>query len=107
MSGDGFAVRYTQSARDDLLRLFDFLLDRAQTVEDFDAAHLAVDTVEAAIDAHLSRTPFIFRKVGPSPFLRELVIPFRSAGYVVLYQVEDGSTVSVLAVRHQREDDYH
>lgn len=41
MRGD-FAVRYTDSARDDLLRLFDFLLDRAQTVEDFDAAQLVM-----------------------------------------------------------------
>ena len=106
MKGD-FDVRYTDAARDDLLRLFDFLLDRAQTIEEFDAAQLAVDTIAAAVEGHLGRTPFIFRKVGQSPFLRELVIPFRSAGYVVLYEIEDGSTINILAVRHQLEDDYH
>jgi len=42
-----------------------------------------------------------------SPFLRELVIPFGGAGYVALFEVEDQRTVTVLAVRHQREDDYH
>ena len=40
-----FEVRYADSAREDLLRLFDFLLERAQTAEDFDAAQLASDAV--------------------------------------------------------------
>lgn len=107
MGPDGFSVRYTDSARDDLLRLFDFLLDRAKTAEDFDLAQRAVDAVNDAVAGHLARTPFIFRKVGASPFLRELVVPFGRAGYVVLYEIRDGQTVDVLAVRHQREDDYH
>ena len=55
-----FAVRYTDAARDDLLRLFDFLLERANTVEDFAAA-----------------------------------------------QLENGSVVNIVAVRHQIEDDYY
>jgi hypothetical protein len=40
-------------------------------------------------------------------FLRELVIPSRSAGYVALYEIEGGGGVNVLAMRHQLEDDYH
>jgi ParE toxin of type II toxin-antitoxin system, parDE len=28
-------------------------------------------------------------------------------GYVALFEIEDASTVTVLAVRHQLEDDYH
>ena len=106
MSG-GFEVRYTDAARDDLLRLFDFLLLRCLTVDDFDAAQLALDTIKAQVENHLTRTPFIFRKAGESPFLRELVIPFRSAGYVALYEIEGGTIVNILAVRHQLEDDYH
>jgi plasmid stabilization system protein ParE len=39
--------------------------------------------------------------------LRELVISFGGAGYVALFEIEDNETVTVLAVRHQREDDYH
>jgi len=104
---DDFEVRYTDAARGDLLRLFEFLLERAQTAEEFDAAQLAINTITAAVEGHLGRTPFIFRKAGQSPFLRELVIPFRSAGYVVLYEIQDGTTVNILAVRHQLEDDYH
>ena len=102
-----FDVRYSDSAREDLLRLFDFLLDRAKTAEDFDLAQLAIDVIRDTVERSLSRTPFIYRKAGDSPFLRELLIPFRGAGYVALYEIKDAAHVTVLAVRHQLEDDYH
>jgi plasmid stabilization system protein ParE len=102
-----FEVRYTDSARDDLIRLFEFLLERAQTVEDLNAAQSAIDNLVAFVEGHLARTPFIYRKAGQSPFRRELIVPFRGAGYVVLYEIEGSSKINVLAVRHQLEDDYH
>ena len=101
-----FEVRYSDSAQKDLLRLFDFLLDRAKTAEDFDAAQLAVDAIRDSVERSLSRSPFVYRKAGHSPFLRELLIPFRGAGYVALYEIKDAAHVTVLAVRHQLEDDY-
>ena len=104
---DKFEVRYTEAARADLLRAFDYLLEQAQTVEDFEAAQRAVDTIRNAIEVHLGRTPFIYRKVGSSPFLRELIIPFGSTGYVALYEVSARHRVDIVALRHQREDDYH
>jgi len=82
------------------------LLDRASTDEDLDLAKRALNAITASIDS-LNRSPFTFRKVGQSPFLRELLIPFGHSGYVALFEIEDASTVSVLAVRHLREDDYH
>ena len=100
-------MRYTDVARVDLLRLYDFLLDAAQTIDDFDRAEIAVNTITTAVEGQLGRTPFIFRKVGDSPFLRELLIPFGRAGYVALYEIAPGSVVNILAVRHQIEDDYH
>ena len=102
-----FEVRYSESARDDLLRLFDFLLDSANTAQDFDLAQLAIDTIRDVIERNLSRTPFVYRKAGDSPFVRELLMPFRGAGYVALYEIEDAAHVTVLALRHQLEDDYH
>jgi plasmid stabilization system protein ParE len=52
--------------------------------------------------------PFSCRKAPPeNPFLRELIIPFGSAGYVLLFEIGDAESVTILAVRHQREDDYH
>jgi plasmid stabilization system protein ParE len=106
MTGD-FEVRYTDGGRADLLRLFDHLLDRAKTAEEFDAAQVAIDTIRLDVENHLSRTPFIYRKVGKSPFLRELVIPFGRGGYVAMYEIEGKSLINILAVRHQLEDDYH
>ena len=104
---DRFEVRYTESAREDLLRLFDFMLERAKTLDDFDAAQSSLDAVRAAIDGHLGKTPFIYRKAAESPFLRELIIPFRSSGYVVLYEIANEGIVNIVAVRHQLEDDYY
>lgn len=102
-----FEVRYTDAAQDDLLRLFDFLLEGAQTIEELDAAQTAIDALRTAIQNHLSRTPFIYRKAGESAFVRELIIPFGHSGYVALFEVEGADSVNILAVRHQLEDDYH
>lgn len=101
-----FEVRFSAAAADDLERLFDFLLERAQTVEDLDLAQSAVETVRSAVENLLAVTPYSFRKAGKSPTRRELIIPFGATGYVALYEIE-ASRVLVLAVRHQREEDYH
>jgi plasmid stabilization system protein ParE len=101
-----FAVRYSASARDDLKRLYQYLLDRSSTVEDLEFAERALDAIVSAAES-LGRSPFIYRKAGTSPFLRELLIPFGNSGYVALFEIEDASTVTILAVRHQLEDDYH
>jgi plasmid stabilization system protein ParE len=101
-----FAVRYSASAQDDLTRLYDYLLDRAATVEDLDLAEQALGAIAAAVES-LRRAPFIYRKADDDPFLRELLIPFGSSGYVALFEIEDAATVTILAVRHQLEDDYH
>ncbi|WP_431194806.1 plasmid stabilization protein [Burkholderia cenocepacia] len=48
------------------------------------------------------------RKVHPSmPFLRELIVPFGASGYAALFEIDDGQTVTIVAVRCQRESDYH
>ncbi len=102
-----FVVSYTHAARDDLLRLFEYLLKGADRLEELDAAQAAIDAITEALDRQLGRNPFGFRKAAESPFLRELLIPFSSSGYVALYEIEGGKRVNILALRHQREDDYH
>jgi plasmid stabilization system protein ParE len=58
--------------------------------------------------ALLAGSPFSCRKAAPdNTFLRELIIAFGASGYVALFEIDDANTVTVLAVRHQREDDYH
>jgi hypothetical protein len=37
----------------------------------------------------------------------QLIVPFGRSGYVALFEVENDSTVAVVAVRLQLEDDYH
>ena len=101
-----FEVRCSDSAPEDLLRLFDFLLDRAKTVEDFASAQLAIDAIRNTVERSLSRAPFVYRKAGDSPFLREVLIPSDGAGYVALYEIKDATHLAALAVRHQNEDDY-
>jgi plasmid stabilization system protein ParE len=97
-----YRVRFTADAEDDLLRLYDFLLE-----QDFDAAEHALEAIRTSIEL-LGLSPFSCRKaVAHNPLLRELVIPFGAAGYVALFEIEGPSTVTILAVRHQREDDYH
>ena len=102
-----FDVRFSAAADDDLARLFDFLLHKAETVEDLDLAQAAIEAVRSAALNQLAATPYSFRKAGKSPTRRELIIPFGATGYVALYEVASPSSVVVLAVRHQREEDYH
>lgn len=101
-----FAVRYSATARDDLKRLYEYLLDRSTTIEDLELAERAFDAIVTAVDS-LGRSPFIYPKAGHSPFLRELLIPFGKSGYVALFEIENAATVTILAVRRQLEDDYH
>lgn len=102
-----FEVLYSSSAREDLIQLFDFLLDRARTAEEFQSAQLALGVIADTVERSLSRAPFVYRKAADSPFFRELLIPFGGTGYVALYEIKDATHVVVLAVRHQLEDDYH
>ena len=96
-----FRVRFTLEAKSDLERLYGFLVE-----QDAQFAERALKIIDRAW-AILEEFPFSCRKAEDSnPFLREIVIPFGSAGYVALFEIEDRETITVLAVRHQREDDY-
>ena len=102
-----FRVRLTREAEADLERLFEFVLDRERDRAggDLHLAELALAAIRAGIST-LRTSPFTCRKAGPSPFLRELVIPFGRSGYVALFEIVGDSDVVVSAVRHQLEDDY-
>lgn len=102
-----FEVRFSTAADDDLARLFDFLLERAETLDDLDMAEAAIEAIRSAAVNQLAATPYSFRKAGKSPTRRELIIPLGATGYVALYEIASPSSVVVLAVRYQREEDYH
>ena len=98
-----YKVRLTAEALEDLDRLYGFLLER-----DRDAAKRALAAIERAFEL-LAYSPFSCRRalLQKNPRWRELLIPFGHSGYVALFEIDDGRTVTVTVVRHQREEDYH
>jgi plasmid stabilization system protein ParE len=98
-----YRVRFTEEAKD-LDRLYDFLLEK-----DLELGEEAVDAIDEAVTV-LQKFPFSCRKAAGGshgPFLRELIVPFGSTGYVVLFEIDGPDAVTVVAVRHQREDDFY
>ena len=102
-----YAVEFTQGAEDDLVRLYDYLLDRAETLEELDVADEALQFVRQAALSHLSTTPYSYRKVGARSTLRELIIPFGTTGYILRFDIRSPELVLVIGARHQREEDFH
>lgn len=95
-------IQFAEAARAAIERLYRFLAE-----QDIPAADAALRALDKGWEL-LRSFPFSTRKADPAnPFLRELVIPFGGAGCVALYEIDDDRTVTILAVRHQREDDYH
>ncbi|MDP2015961.1 type II toxin-antitoxin system RelE/ParE family toxin [Hydrogenophaga sp.] len=90
----------TEEAVSDLDRLTDFLLQTAP-----EAAAGTVDLILEALQI-LASHPLVGR---PLPeHLRELVISRGRTGYLALYRYDESADVAlVLALRHQRESDYH
>lgn len=96
-----YKIRFTKTAREDLKRLYRFLVK-----QDIHAANHALGAINKAM-VLLETFPFTCRKAkADSPFLRELIITFGANGYVALFDIEENNIVTILAVRHQREDDY-
>ncbi len=96
-----YTVRFTPSAAKDLQHLFDFLAEK-----DMRSAKRARTAIAKGIE-FLRTFPFSCRKASPEhPLLRELIISFGANGYVALFEIEDSQTVTVLAIRHQREEDF-
>lgn len=98
-----YQVRFTEDANDDLQRLYAFLAENS-----VEAAADALGALERALEL-VAEFPWSCRAstavVGPR--FRELVISFGASGYVALFEIEGDDVVTVLAVRHQRESDFH
>jgi plasmid stabilization system protein ParE len=98
-----FRVRFTEEALADLERLYDFALQRDDG--DWSTAERALQAIRNAI-VLLETSPFSCRKALPQDsFLRELIIGFGASGYIALFEIENARMVTVLALRHQREED--
>ncbi len=101
-----YSVIISPEAQEDIERLQSFWLQDAGP----DVADRAIDTIIKALDflitfAHSCRKAQT--QVSDKP-CRELIIPFGSSGYLALFEIqEDTKRVAILAVKHQRESDYH
>jgi len=97
-----YQVRFTEGARQDLLELHDFLAEQSSA-----AAARSLSTLTRALKV-LEEFPWSCRASTAlaGPRFGELVIPFGKRGYVALFEIEGEDTVTILAMRHQRESDY-
>ncbi|TDI48191.1 MAG: type II toxin-antitoxin system RelE/ParE family toxin [Acidobacteria bacterium] len=83
-------------ARDDIQRLFDFLLER-----DPAAAERAVRTIQLG-SMSLLEYPRVGRSLDDETGRRELFVPFGAGAYVIRYVILDEQIV-VIRVWHSRE----
>lgn len=91
----------SQRAQGDIDRLHQFL-----RAKDIRAAQRAVQAIRAAF-APLVNVPMMGRPVEGHAGLRELVIDFGASGYLAAYHyLPPPDQVVILAIKHQREDDY-
>ena len=94
-------IVYSARANRDLDRLHAFVHDQAGSA----VAARAVRSILEAVE-FLARHPQVGRPVEHG--LRELVISYGKTGYLALYRFELRSDeLRILAIRHQREEDYH
>ena len=92
-------ITYSSRASLDLVRLFHFLAEK-----DISTAQRALQEIRDSL-ATLSHMPRVGRMVEEG--FRELIIDFGSSGYLALYDWDERhDTITVHAVRHQKENDY-
>ncbi len=103
-----YQVVFSPEAEEDIERLFDFIVERElnSATGDLDVPSRSVDAIRQAC-RFLAISPFSCRKVGSAPFVRELIVPFGSTGFVVLFEIRASQRIHIGAIRHQRESDYH
>lgn len=93
-------IRFAAGADEDLVRLFSFLAER-----DLIAAERALKAIRKGL-ALAAAMPWSCRRASADSPLRECVISFGQGGYVTAFEIGDDH-ILVLAIRHQREDDFY
>ena len=98
-----YAVEIEKAARQDIERLHAFLLEAAPEYAD-----QAMERIHRSLKL-LEVIPHSCRKASyqDGRQLRELIIDQGSSGYIALFEIRPEGIVSILAIKHQRESDYH
>ncbi len=91
------------------MRLTDFLLNRAQDLDDLSQVDASIRTLLQACEKQISASPWSFRKAGQGSRTtrRTLVVPANASGHVALHEIESTSRVQALAVRRHLAQDCH
>ena len=95
-----YQIVFSREAEEDLERLFDFAFGRK-----LNSPTGVLENRQAC--QFLAISPFSCRKKDEEPFVRELILPFGTAGYVVLLEIKAAGRVHIGTIRQQRESDYH
>ncbi len=98
-----YRIEYEHAEIVDLKRLYQFLIDAAPEYAD-----AALERIDETIKT-LEIIPHSCRKaqVQSDRHLRELVINQGKSGYLALFEIRPNDCILILAVRPQRESDYH
>lgn len=98
-----YSVIIEPEAREDIERLHAFLLESAP-----DYADQAMERIYKSLKL-LEIIPHSCRKAiyAEGVQLRELIIDQGHSGYIALFEIRPDAVVAVLAIKHQRENDYH
>jgi plasmid stabilization system protein ParE len=98
-----YRVEIEQAAREDIERLHAFLLESAPEYAD-----QALERIYKSFKI-LEVIPHSCRKASSQDgiLLRELIIDQGNSGYIALFEIRPEGVVSILAIKHQRESDYH
>lgn len=88
---------FTQDALEDLVRLRAFLTSKNP---------LAAEKAKRAIVDNIRRLPEMpnaHRPVEDAPYLRDLLIPFGTGGYIARYRYGPDRDIVILRIRHHKE----
>jgi plasmid stabilization system protein ParE len=91
-------IKFSQTARGDLVRLHQFLAQFDENV-----AHRAIDEILAAVD-FIEAHPNSGHPLPDRPFVRRSVVDFGATGYLVFHKRFEKQDVSFIArIIHQKE----
>ncbi|MDS7596422.1 type II toxin-antitoxin system RelE/ParE family toxin [Agrobacterium tumefaciens] len=97
-----YTLRNTAEAVEDFDRIYDYIV-----IYNIETAERAITALRSGLNM-LVEFPFSCRRAqGGTSLMPELLIPFGSSGYIVLFRIDGPETVTIAAARHHREDDYH
>ncbi len=99
-----YQVEVSVAAQEDVEQLHDFLSDIDMRLADKAIGEIFKGYTFLQTFAQSCRLASFNQ---PGTAYRELIVNFGKSGYLVLFEINDEKTLTIIAVRHQRERGYH